>query len=103
MPELCGDGKDNNCDGEIDGTTSGGDECCFDLDGDGFDGQNFPHCTGPVDCDDSDPNINASIPEDCGDGIDNNCDGEIDGDFAPDNCCFVTVRLTVISRLTIVV
>jgi ELWxxDGT repeat protein len=90
MPELCGDGKDNNCDGEIDGTTSGGDECCFDLDGDGFDGQNFPHCTGPVDCDDSDPNINASIPEDCGDGIDNNCDGEIDGDFAPDNCCLDT-------------
>jgi hypothetical protein len=88
MPEVCGDGKDNNCDGLIDDTSTGGvDQCCLDNDGDGFDGQNFPHCIGPVDCDDSDPSINASMPEQCGDGVDNNCDGLIDSASPADQCC----------------
>lgn len=43
---------------------------CSDLDGDGF--------SPPQDCDDSNPNINPSIAEACGDGIDNNCDGQVD-------------------------
>ena len=41
-----------------------------DLDNDGY--------YASVDCNDSDPNINPGQPEICGDGIDNNCDSQID-------------------------
>jgi ELWxxDGT repeat protein len=88
-PEQCGDGIDNNCDGEIDGTTPGGeDQCCFDNDGDGFYGQSY--CGPDVDCNDADPAIAPYTLEDCTDGIDNNCDGNIDGDLPPDSCCVDT-------------
>jgi hypothetical protein len=43
---------------------------CSDLDGDGF--------SPPEDCDDSNPNINPNIPEACDDGLDNNCNGQVD-------------------------
>ncbi len=43
---------------------------CSDFDGDGF--------SPPEDCDDSNPNINPNIAEACGDGIDNNCNGQVD-------------------------
>ena len=51
---------------------------CWDLDGDGFaDDQ-----CGGEDCDDADPEVNPDEPEgpviNCGDGIDNDCDGYID-------------------------
>ncbi len=47
-----------------------------DLDGDGFDNS--------VDCDDANPAINPAAPETC-DGLDNDCDGEID-EACADQC-----------------
>ncbi|MFK7786393.1 MAG: putative metal-binding motif-containing protein, partial [Crocinitomicaceae bacterium] len=73
MPEILGDGIDNNCDGLIDSTytgNGGGPTGYVDADGDGF--PDF------IDCDDNDPNVNPAMPEIMGDGIDNNCDGFID-------------------------
>ena len=64
------------CPGDDKGVTddsneTGGDSVCGDADGDGYD------CT--EDCDDSDAGVNPGQSEDC-DGVDNDCDGEIDED-----------------------
>lgn len=106
--EVC-DGFDNDCDGVVDdGVTEiffldiDGDEFGrhFDVDGDGLiddnNGDGIPDnfveaCTAPIDpvsgnryvsnfsdCNDNNANINPSEPELC-DGIDNNCNGIIDG------------------------
>lgn len=45
---------------------------CNDADGDGY--------TPPQDCDDTNPAINPGTPEECGDAIDNNCNGTADED-----------------------
>jgi Putative metal-binding motif len=65
--EICGDGVDNNCDGQIDEGP--------DADGDGF-----VSCDGIPDCNDADPNINPAA-QDIQDGIDNDCNGNIDDAF----------------------
>lgn len=44
---------------------------CIDLDNDGY--------SPPQDCNDSNPAINPGQTDVCGDGLDNNCDGSIDG------------------------
>jgi len=46
-----------------------------DQDGDGYTVANG-------DCDDNDPTAHPNAPEDCGDGVDNDCDGDVDGNDA---------------------
>lgn len=67
VTEQC-DGIDNNCDGNIDEG--------FDSDGDGY-----TSCEG--DCDDANAAINPGAEEVCGNGIDDDCDGENDEDCGP--------------------
>ena len=87
--ELC-DATDNDCDGAVDEDPT--DAPLFYLDADG-DGSGDPSafelaCVAPSplwvgrgdDCDDSDPARGAGLPEQCDDGIDNDCDGLTDGD-----------------------
>jgi len=81
--EIC-DGKDNNCDGQIDEA----DQTTYyaDADNDGYGDANnsIQSCAQPAgyisnsdDCDDADNTIYSGAPEIC-DGKDNNCDGQID-------------------------
>ena len=71
--EVC-DAIDNDCNGTVDNG--------FDLDGDGV------HDCGPDgipgnaddDCDDNDPNRAPTIPEGCN-GLDDDCDWDVDEDF----------------------
>ena len=82
--ELC-DGKDNNCDGNIDeGALS---TYYADVDGDGFgDASNsIQECSVPAgfvensnDCNDNNANVFPGAMEICGDGLDNNCNGTTD-------------------------
>ncbi len=58
---------------------------CSDLDGDGYGDPASPVCPYPAaDCDDSDPDVNPGVGEApfgdpiCVDGVDNDCDGDID-------------------------
>ena len=87
--ETC-DGIDNDCDGAIDD----GDAqvaVYLDTDGDGFgdDSTITLSCPDDIpenytmngnDCDESDASINPAASETCGDGIDNNCNEEVDED-----------------------
>ena len=72
VAEVCGDNLDNNCDGAIDE----GCEVCADEDGDGW-----TTCDG--DCNDADIHVHPGHQDSRGrwgsNGIDNDCDGMIDG------------------------
>jgi hypothetical protein len=68
-----------------------------DADGDGFgdpnSSQNGFTCIQPAgfvansqDCDDTNANVNPNASDSNCDGIDNNCNGETDEDFVPENC-----------------
>jgi hypothetical protein len=82
-PEICDDGRDNDCDGEIDEERTR----WTDGDGDGFgdpdtartacDG-NFDEVDNDVDCDDTNAWVNPALPETCADGLDNDCSGVAD-------------------------
>lgn len=82
--ETCGDNLDNDCDGsEDEGTT-----WYRDGDGDGYgtSRSTTEECDQPDgyadnndDCDDETDEISPSATENCEDGMDNNCDGMVDG------------------------
>ncbi len=83
--EVCDD-RDNNCDGFIDEANEHTPRWYADLDQDGAGGEegSLQRCRPPEgwirsggDCDDSDDAIYPGADERC-DGVDNDCDGEID-------------------------
>jgi hypothetical protein len=84
VAELC-NGQDDNCDGTIDPPGSLGEQTAYvDADGDGHGDPDEPRTvcaleSGLVetadDCDDTEALASPSLVEQCGDGIDNDCDG----------------------------
>lgn len=54
-----------------------------DEDGDGYVPNNECGYGQMGDCNDNDANVNPGVTETCGDGVDNNCDGNIDEDCIP--------------------
>ncbi|MFT6706851.1 MAG: cephalosporin-C deacetylase-like acetyl esterase [Flavobacteriales bacterium] len=101
--EIC-DGLDNNCNGIIDDNVVYTDYYP-DADGDGYGDANADptsYCVAPpdsvinnLDCDDSLPMVNPGMDEICEDGLDNNCNGEIDEDNIPPTitCMDISVNL----------
>ena len=71
--EICDDGIDNDCNGDIDGDDAAC-QGCPDADGDGF----ASDACGGTDCDDTNDAINPDAMEMCSDNVDNNCDGYTD-------------------------
>ncbi|MFC1922357.1 MopE-related protein [Chloroflexota bacterium] len=90
MSEDCANGIDDNCDGLIDSQAPA---CfvCTDQDGDGFAVEGGT--CGLVDCDDGNQAVNPGMSEDCGNGIDDNCDGLVD---AADPFCSVTSKNVIV-------
>jgi hypothetical protein len=97
--EICGDGIDNDCDDLVDEEGAIGCKNYYkDLDGDGYgiDGNFKCLCapdTGkyytaefPGDCDDGNAEINPGKVDKC-DGLDNNCDNQIDENFPVNEPC----------------
>lgn len=83
-PEICGDGIDQNCDGVPDDGCGGG-PVCTDNDGDGYGFPADASCSYPEeDCNDALASVNPGATENCGNGIDDDCDGLIDA--ADPNC-----------------
>ena len=83
--EVC-DGRDNDCDGDVDEGTAGVREWYPDVDGDGFGAEVEPTlaCEGTTgwtttggDCNDSDWSINPGADERC-DEVDRDCDGDLE-------------------------
>jgi hypothetical protein len=72
-PEIIGDGIDNDCDGLADEDAQNHPNMTDHMDRDG-DGQTVAE----GDCDDTNPMVKKGMPEICGDGLDNDCDGVAD-------------------------
>ena len=78
--EVCFDGLDNDCSGAVDD-----EDLCYsvinpipDADDDGY--------PIDVDCDDGNWWVNPGIELDCGDSLDNDCDGSVDEDGDHPDC-----------------
>ncbi len=67
--ETCGNGVDEDCDGQVDEGCA-----CADADLDGF----TSATCGGTDCDDTNAAIHPGAAEVCGNGVDEDCDGQID-------------------------
>lgn len=77
--EICGNGLDDDCDGNVD------ENCwnCTDLDKDGYGNPASSLCTYPEeDCNDSDPSVHPGAVEICN-GKDDDCDGIVDENCIP--------------------
>jgi hypothetical protein len=70
--EIPGNFKDDDCDGRADEDVAGHPSTdMLDRDGDGY-------SPAQGDCDDTNPMVHPGMPEICGDGVDNDCDGVAD-------------------------
>ncbi len=73
--EICVDGLDNDCDGRADGADPVCPAGCADADGDGY----LSFVCGGQDCNDAVAQIFPGAGEHCGNGVDDDCDGLVDG------------------------
>ncbi|MAC28561.1 MAG: hypothetical protein CMN31_22800 [Sandaracinus sp.] len=81
--EVCVDGRcvppDDAGPGSDSGSVDAGGEVCRDIDRDGFEGET-ELCPSGLDCADDDALVNPDADELCGNGLDDDCDGEADED-----------------------
>lgn len=89
--ESCTDGIDNDCDGKIDAQDPNAVGCplvCTDADLDTYAVQGST--CGPVDCNDANASVNPGAVESCTNGIDDDCDGLVDGADTDCGACVPT-------------
>ena len=73
--EIMGNGIDDNCDGDTDSGVR-----YIDADGDGYGSENESAADGvfnKLDCDDDNADVHPYTLEIVGDGVDNDCDGDV--------------------------
>ena len=90
---------DDDCDGTADNDAEGMTLFYADQDQDGFGDERTSQlaCTAgarwadnALDCDDSRDDVNPDADEVCGDGVDNDCDDEIDEEACTESGCSTT-------------
>lgn len=88
--ESCTNGTDDDCDGLVDAADPDAVGCptCTDADTDGYYLESG--CGTAVDCNDLDIAVNPGAIEDCFNGIDDDCDGYVDGNDTDCGACVPT-------------